>query len=67
MGMLFWAHLGRYLKGPNEHSLRMMAMAYRSACQDDPGLANSFRHALKLAKIDLYEERQKWAKANTTD
>ena len=67
MSELFWAHLGKYLKEPNEHSLCMMDMAYMWACHDDHGLSNSFRHALKWAKIDLYEESQKWEKENTVD
>lgn len=61
MSELFWMHLGRYIKSPNEHSLHMMIMAKRWANHDNHGLANSFEHALKWAKIDLYAEEEKWA------
>lgn len=57
---LFWMHLGTYIKAPNEHSLSIMCMAYRWACHDNVGLANSFYNALKWAKIDLYGEQEKW-------
>lgn len=57
---LFWMHLGTYIKAPNEHSLSIMCMAYRWACHDNVGLANSFHIALKWAKIDLYGEQEKW-------
>lgn len=57
---LFWVHLGTYIKAPNEHSLSIMYMAYRWACHDNVGLANSFYNALKWAKIDLYSEQEKW-------
>lgn len=60
MSELFWMHLGRYVKEPNEHSLTMMNLAFRWACHDDHGLSNSFSHALKWANIDLYEEQQKF-------
>ena len=57
---LFWVHLGRYIKEPNEHSTTLMLMAFRWACHDNKGLANSFSNALKWAKIDLYAEHEKW-------
>lgn len=60
MSELFWIHLGKYIKEPNEHSITLMFMAYRWACHDNSGLANSFHNALKWAKIDLYAEQQKW-------
>lgn len=60
MSELFWVHLGRYIKEPNEHSLSLMYMALLWACHDNGGLANSFRNALKMAKIDLYVELEKW-------
>lgn len=60
MSELFWVHLGKYIKKPNEHSLSLMYMAFRWACHDNGGLANSFRNALKWAKIDLYGELEKW-------
>lgn len=59
---LFWIHLGKYVKEPNAHSLSMMNMAYKWACHDNVGLANSFNNALKWAKIDLYTELEKWQK-----
>ena len=37
-----------------------MLMAFRWACHDNKGLANSFSNALKWAKIDLYAEHEKW-------
>lgn len=60
MSELFWMHLGKYIKEPNEHSVTLMLMAFRWACHDNQGLANSFRNALKWAKIDLYAEQEKW-------
>lgn len=60
MSQLFWVHLGKYVKVPNEHSISLMYMAYRWACHDNVGLANSFRNALKWANIDLYKERERW-------
>lgn len=60
MSELFWIHLGRYVKEPNPESLKYMDMAYRWACHDSHGLANSFSNALKLAGIDLYAEMDKW-------
>ena len=60
MSELFWLHLGRYVKEPNEHSLRIIAMAFRWACHDNHGLANSFSNAMKWAKIDLHVEERKW-------
>lgn len=60
MSELFWLHLGKYIKKPNEHSIALMYMAYRWACHDNVGLANSFHHALKWANIDLYGEMEKW-------
>lgn len=62
MSELFWMHLGKYIKEPNEHSLNLMYMAYLWACHDNRGLANSFCNALKWAKIDLYAEQERWAK-----
>lgn len=29
MSELFWTHLGKYIKEPNEHSVTLMLMAYR--------------------------------------
>lgn len=60
MSELFWVHLERYIKEPNEHSLSLTYMALRWACHDNGGLANSFRNALKWAKIDLYVELERW-------
>ena len=60
MSELFWVHLGKYIKNPNEHSLSLMYMALRWACHDNGGLANSFHNALKWANIDLYKERERW-------
>lgn len=62
MSELFWMHLGKYVKEPNEHSVTLMLMAFRWTCHDNQGLANSFRNALKWAKIDLYAEQEKWIK-----
>ena len=58
----FWTHLGKYQKEPNAESFGIMDMAFRWACHDNHGLANSFSHALKWAKIDLYEESLRWKK-----
>lgn len=60
MSELFWMNLGKYVKEPNERSLEIIYMAYMWACHDNHGLANSFSHALKWAKIDLVKERNKW-------
>lgn len=60
MSELFWMHLGEYVKEPNEHSLSLMNMAYRWACHDNHGLANSFSNALKWAKINLHTEERRW-------
>lgn len=60
MSELFWVHLGRYVKEPNPQSLKFMDMAYRWACHDSHGMANSFKHALDWAGIDLWEEDEKW-------
>lgn len=60
MSELFWMHLGKYVKEPNEYSLALMSMAYRWACHDNHGLANSFSNAMRWAKINLYTEEQKW-------
>lgn len=60
MSELFWIHLGRYVKEPNSDSWSMMDMAYRWACHDNGGLANSFKHALDWAGIDLWAESRKW-------
>ncbi len=66
MSELFWVHLGKYIKEPNEHSISLMYMAYRWACHDNVGLSNSFRNALKWAKIDLYRELGKWKRNKTS-
>lgn len=60
MSELFWIHLGKYVKEPNRESLAYMEMAYSWACHDNHGLSNSFRHALKWAGIDLWNEYRKW-------
>lgn len=65
MSELFWVHLGKYINEPNEHSLSLISMAFRWACHDNGGLANSFRNALKWAKIDLYTEQGKWKQNKT--
>ena len=65
MSELFWIHLGKYIKAPNEHSLSLMYMAFRWACHDNGGLANSFDNALKWAKIDLYKEMERWRKGQS--
>lgn len=62
MSELFWIHLGKYIKNPNEESIRYMTMAWHWACHDNHGLANSFDHALKWAGINLLEERRKYKK-----
>lgn len=62
MSELFWLHLGRYIKEPNQESLRYMSMALAWACHDNHGISNSFYHALKWAGIDLWVEEQKWRK-----
>lgn len=60
MSELFWVHLGKYIKEPNAHSISIMNMAFRWACHDNGGLANSFWNALKWAKIDLHTELERW-------
>ena len=60
---LFWIHLIKYVKEPNEHSLYMMDRAMDWAAHDDHGLANSFRHALEWCGIDIYTEQEKWEAA----
>lgn len=56
----FWLHLGRYTKEPNARSYGIIMAAYNWACHADHGLANSFFHALKWAKFDVFEEGEKW-------
>lgn len=53
---LFWLHLGRYVKCPNKHSLKIMRSAFCWACHEDHGLSANFSNALKWCKLDLYEE-----------
>ena len=60
MSELFLMHLGNYVKEPNEHSFSLISMAYRWACHDNHGLANSFSNALKWAKINLRAEEKRW-------
>lgn len=60
MSELFWVHLGKYVKNPNEHSLSLMDMAFRWACHANVGLSNSFHNALRWENIDLYKERERW-------
>lgn len=62
MSELFWIHLGRYVKEPNQESINMMYMAYMWACHTSHGISNSFRHALEWAKIDIYAEHSRWMK-----
>lgn len=64
MSELFWIHLGRYVKEPNKESLYFMELAYRWACHDNHGIANSFRHALEWAGIDLLTEYQRFERGN---
>ena len=59
---LFWIHLGRYVKEPNEHSLHIINMAVRWAHHDSHAMSNSFEHALRWAGIDLFTEWDKWKK-----
>ena len=37
MSELFWMHLGKYVKVPNERSVTLMLMAFRWACHDNQG------------------------------
>lgn len=60
MSELFWMHLGKYINEPNERSLSIIGMAYRWACHDNHGLANSFSNAMRWAKINLLTEEKKW-------
>lgn len=60
MSELFWMHLGKYVKDPNERSLVIMSMAYRWACHDNHGLANSFSNAMKWVGINLLTEERKY-------
>lgn len=62
MSELFWIHLGKYVKNPNEESISYMYMAYLWACHDSHGLSNSFQNALKWAGIDIYTELNRWKK-----
>ena len=64
---LFWHHIGTYIKTPNLNSLSMMEMAYRWACHDNHGLANSFSHAMKWAKINLNAERRRLEEIGSSD
>jgi hypothetical protein len=57
MSELFWIHLGKYMKHPNRYSLNIMQNALCWANHDNHGLSNSFRHALKWAKIDIWREK----------
>lgn len=61
MSELFWISLGRYVKHPDENSLSMMYRAYMWAVHENRGLSNSFNHALKWTKIDLFAELDRWA------
>lgn len=60
MSELFWIHLGRYVKNPNEESFRYIGMAFSWACHDDYGLANSFKNAMDWVGFDMYTEGQRW-------
>lgn len=60
MSELFWMHLGKYVKEPNERSLSIIRMAYLWACHDNRGLANSFYNAMRWAKVDYYTEQKKF-------
>lgn len=62
MSELFWIHLGKYVKKPNEESINYMYMAYLWACHDSHGLSNSFKNAMKWAGIDIYTELNRWKK-----
>lgn len=53
---VFWIHLGKYIKNPNQYSLSIIQRAYSWATHDDHGLSNSFKHALDWAKIDIWKE-----------
>lgn len=57
MSEIFWIHLGKYVKHPNKYSLSLMRNAYSWAMHADHGLSNSFRNALKWAKIDIWKEK----------
>ena len=57
---LFWIHLGKYTKAPNEESWRFIRMALLWACHADHGLSSSFHHALTWAGLDLYTETERW-------
>lgn len=54
MSQLFWIHLGKYIKEPNEESKAYMRMVYNWACHANHALSNSISNALKWAKIKLY-------------
>lgn len=61
MSELFWQHLGKYIKEPNEDSILLVERAFDWAVHADKALANSFLHALEWAGIDLYAELDKYA------
>lgn len=55
MSECFWAHLGRYVKRPNQKSWSIIMRAYGWACHDDHGLSNSFRHAMEWVGLKRSE------------
>ena len=57
MSEIFWIHLGKYVTRPNKYSLSLMRNAYSWAMHANHGLSNSFRNALKWAKIDIWREK----------
>lgn len=53
---LFWAHLAKYQKEPNQRSLDILMRAYLWAIHDSHGLSRNFKHALDWCGINLDAE-----------
>lgn len=56
---LFWIHLGRYQKYPNQKSWDVLYTTFAWAKHSDHALSNSMRHALEWCKIDLLSDNLK--------
>lgn len=56
---LFWTHLGRYKKHPNQKSLDVMLCARSWAAHSDHALSNSIAHALEWCGVNLLTEQRR--------
>ena len=56
---LFWIHLAKYKKFPNQKSLDILLRAYCWAMHDSHGLSRNFKHALDWCGIDLNRESER--------